>query len=335
MIAAATTPERSVDPFDEIELLTARNREVRRPGREQKLVRLRHRAFEQLDRVEGRPVWPPTYPDRFAGHDPADGPPEVRRAELDADLLGSALQNHGSLMVRGLLDPDQVELLAADIRQTFAARDRFADGATEEETSPWFVPFAPGHGRTQVFGTKSYIRSADSPRTLFDLVEVFSAIGLPDLITEYLGERPAMSANKFALRYVTGEGAGPDFHQDGSFLGEELRTVNLWLALSRCGGTCTERPGLDLLPCRTREILETGTEGAIFDWTISPSVVERTAGEVPIVRPAFEPGDALFFDELLVHRTGVSEGMTDGRLAVESWFFAPSHYPDGHTPIVI
>jgi hypothetical protein len=42
----------------------------------------------------------------------------------------------------------------------------------------------------------------------------------------------------------------------------------------------------------------------------------------------------LFFDERFLHRTAVSETMTQERYAIESWFFAPSHYPDDQLPVV-
>ena len=32
---------------------------------------------------------------------------------------------------------------------------------------------------------------------------------------------------------------------------------------------------------------------------------EEAAGDVPILRPIFEPGDALFFDELFLHQTAL------------------------------
>ena len=46
-----------------------------------------------------------------------------------------------------------------------------------------------------------------------------------------------------------------------------VRSLNLWLALSPCG---VDAPGLDIVPRRFDEILPTGTEGAMFDWSVSP-----------------------------------------------------------------
>ena len=37
---------------------------------------------------------------------------------------------------------------------------------------------------------------------------------------------------------------------------------------------------------------------------------------------------------MTLHRTGVSPGMTRTRYAIESWFFAPSTYPQDQVPIL-
>jgi hypothetical protein len=60
----------------------------------------------------------------------------------------------------------------------------------------------------------------------------------------------------------------------------------------------------------------------------------RTGRALPVLRPAFEPGDALLFDEPFLHRTAVSPGMTRERYAIETWFFAPSVYPGKQIPLV-
>ena len=148
--------------------------------------------------------------------------------------------------------------------------------------------------------------------------------------TDYLGERPVLSANKCTLRRVPVD-TNTAWHQDGAFLGEQVRTLNLWLGLSSCG---VYAPGLDLVPRRFDRLVEAGTEGAYFDWAVSDDVVESQAGDAPVVRPVFGPGDALLFDHLFLHRTAISPTMTRPRHAMETWFFAPSTYPDGQIPLV-
>jgi hypothetical protein len=89
-----------------------------------------------------------------------------------------------------------------------------------------------------------------------------------------------------------------------------------------------------LVPTRLDRVVETGTDGAKFGWAVGPGAVERAAGVAPI-RPEFDVGDVMFFDELLLHRTAVDEGMTKARYAIETWFFAPSAYPEQYVPLVV
>jgi hypothetical protein len=89
-----------------------------------------------------------------------------------------------------------------------------------------------------------------------------------------------------------------------------------------------------VVPRRFERLVETGTEGANFDWSVGPGVVDRLSAATPVRRPAFEPGDVLFFDDLFLHRTATDPAMTQDRYAIESWFFAPSAYPEGYIPLV-
>ena len=52
-----------------------------------------------------------------------------------------------------------------------------------------------------------------------------------------------------------------------------------------------------------------------------------------ILRPIFEPGDAMFFDHLYLHQTASDPSMPNRRYAVESWFFGPSAFPGDYIPL--
>jgi hypothetical protein len=104
----------------------------------------------------------------------------------------------------------------------------------------------------------------------------------------------------------------------------------VWLALSRCGDVA---PGLDIVPRRLDHIVPTGTEGAFFDWSVAPDVAREAAGDAPLLRPVFDPGDVLFFDELFLHATGADSSMVNPRYAVESWFFGASGFPPEYVPL--
>jgi ectoine hydroxylase-related dioxygenase (phytanoyl-CoA dioxygenase family) len=170
---------------------------------------------------------------------------------------------------------------------------------------------------------------------MFELCEALAETGLESVITEYLGERPAMSMDKCTLRRVSA-GGGIEWHQDGAFLGGGVRTVNAWFALSRCG---RDAPGLDVIPQRVPRVFATGQSGdaeTFFDWVVSAETIARELPGVQVWRPEFQAGDVLLFDHVTLHRTANSPAMPNPRYAIESWFFAPSVYPSkGSTPIVV
>jgi hypothetical protein len=314
-----------------IDLLTASNRETRDPEAERSLVELRHRGFTELS-TRGRDTWPPEFPDLFAG---VTGIPEVTADQLTTETLAAGILHHGSLIVRGLLGRERVDQLTEDIELAFEKHDARRDGAPLTETAPWYAAFKPGDEYSVTFGERWWIRdgggvwTADSPRSLFDLIDAFEQVDLREILAGYLGEPPVLSVKKCTLRRVPVD-SGTDWHQDGSFLGDDIRTVNVWLTLTDCG---VDAPGLDVVAERLPGVLETGTKGAQFDWSVGPGLVEEVAPH-SVVRPEFSAGDALLFDQRNLHRTGVGPGMTRERYAIETWFFAPSCYPHDQIPIV-
>lgn len=315
-----------------IDLLTAANRGAPHPILERRLVELRRRAFPLVAAsASALDDWPvPVGPDPV----PAEGIPEVDRAGLRVEVLRRALAARGSLLVRGLLDPAHVAGLVEATDRAVAARAA-GRGSEELETTSWFhalrLPKAEGQslGRHWV-GASGGVLAIDAPTGLFRLFEAYEEVGLRSVVSEHLGERPVLGANKTTLRRVPVD-ANADWHQDGAFLGTGLRTINVWVALSDCG---VDAPGLDVVPRRFDEVQETGTGGAIFDWAVGPEVVATLAADAPVARPTFRAGDALLFDELCLHRTALEPTMTQPRYAIESWFFAPSAYPGGQVPLV-
>jgi hypothetical protein len=340
LVTVVTTSVHSQDSAvlrREIEELTRAVRARRDEDAEVRLVGLRHALgiAECTGSSSGRSPWPPSPPDRFAG---ADELPTIPAAELTAEAIASAVLHHGALLVRGLLDVDEVGRLVDDTDRAIAAFDASVAGAPLHETAPWFVPFEPEDGYSVGFG-RHFVRqtqsvwAVDSPRATFDLLEVFERTGLTEAITAHLGQRPVLSVKKWTLRHVPVD-TNTDWHQDGAFLGDDVRTVNVWITLSPCG---LDAPGLDLVPRRIDDLVETGTHGARFDWSVGHDRVEAEAAarDTPIVRPTFEAGDALLFDQFFLHRTAVSPDMTRGRYAVESWFFAPTGYPHAQIPVAL
>ena len=107
-----------------------------------------------------------------------------------------------------------------------------------------------------------------------------------------------------------------------------------------CGLRCLnvvrvpKAPGLELVADNRRQIHETGTHGAWFDWTVGPELVEKIAQDRPVVCPYFQPGDAIFFDHYCLHRTAEGPNDTLSRFALESWFFAESRAPAKQQPVL-
>ena len=329
-VAEAERLEAEGDLYGAIDVLSAANRAERDTDLELRIRHLRHLAGARL--LEDAPS-DPSYAEP-AGELPDPGEqsriPEVTPDQLTAGILRAGMLEYGCLLVRGLIDPGKAAWIAAGIDHAFEVRDRLSWGEADpdgyySEMTPE-DPFEIG-GRNWV-AEGGGVLAADSPRLLFAMLESFEDAGLRSVIEEYLGEKPAVSAQKCTLRKATPDVTG-GWHQDGSFLGP-IRSVNVWLALSRCGDVA---PSMDVIPKRFDGMVETGTEGAVLDYQVAQAMAEQVAGDAGIVRPIFNPGDALLFDHLFLHQTGSDPAMPNPRYAIESWFFGPSAYPVEYAPI--
>jgi hypothetical protein len=303
-----------------IELLTEANRRCRDERLEQRLVSMRFDAFATMDWAGGRGTAPEVTVDLF----PGARIPEIAGADLSVDRVNCAVLQHGCCIVRGLVGRDRVELLVNDIDHALAAYDASVGSTSLVAVPPWFVPFAHEARRVERKFRRDVggVLAVDSPPALFDVIETFDAAGLRRIVGEFFGEQPALLAKKWTLRRVPHDSGESGWHQDGAFMGRDIRSLNVWLSLSHCGD---DAPGLDIVARRLDEIVPTGSDGAWLDWNVGPGMVERVANG-SVIRPIFEAGDAVIFDHMLLHRTAVDAGMTRDRYAIEAWFLAPSTY---------
>ena len=296
-----------------------------------RLVDLRERAARELDPGPGRSPWPPTYDDPFP--QVSGRLPETGVAELTADVLGGAVAYHGALIVRGMLDDAQVGRSVEAIHTTQTWRD---NGSGEAAGSGWYRTFPTPNRSDQALRHRAAKAGGtwlvDSPITTAQILDDLASAGAIDVISRHLGERPCFSLQKATLRRVPAKDRVTGWHQDGSFLDAGVRTMNVWVALSRCGGDYPS-PGLEVVPGRIAEILPVG--GTLTPYAISFDVVEEIASETPVIRPEFAPGDALMFDERFLHRTYLNRFMTEDRYTLECWFFAPSHHSTGYTSFLV
>jgi hypothetical protein len=315
----------------EIDRLSEANRARPERETERRLVQLRHLA--------GMRLVDEAAPDaRFAAPDDSGLPggqpvPEIPAADLTPGLIRAGILRDGCLLVRGLVGRDRALAMAKGIDRAFAQRERL--DAERSVQAGYYEEFQP-HSRYGPVVGRGWIEqgggllAADSPMLSFEMMEMFRTAALRELVTGYLGEPALISVHKTTLRKAAPSVPGA-WHQDGFFMGE-VRSLNLWLSLSRCGD---ESPGLDLLPRRLEHYLATNTDEAALDYVISQRKVLEAAGATPIVRPIFEPGDALFFDELFLHQTASDESMRRPRYAIENWFFGGSGFPGEYAPVAV
>jgi ectoine hydroxylase-related dioxygenase (phytanoyl-CoA dioxygenase family) len=331
--------------LEAIDLLSASNVQHPSGSSEARLIQLRHEALFHMKPQSRLSSWPPSTQKLFST---SEGIPEVDRAELNVENLRAAIFNNGSLIVRNLISSEEAKKAVADINKTFEHYDAATRGESLEDSAPWFVPFisspnlpenefsawdADGRGSRFWVREGGGILAAESPRAFENFTNLLKRKSILSIIEEYLGERPALSVKKTTLRRVpctldTANG----WHQDGAFLGDGIRTVNLWIALTDCG---VDAPTMDMVPKRLHEIVPTGTHGAMFNWSVAREVVDQYSQDSPPVRLQFKAGDAILFDEMNLHCTAVAQDMTKDRYAIEAWFFAPSCYPMDQLPLIV
>lgn len=317
----------------EIQRLIQANLATRHPNVERRVLALSHRAgIALLDGAPEQPEFVGAESERLPEGDPL---PEIQAVELTPGLIRAGILRDGCLLVRGLVDRDRALDFAGEIDRAYAQRERVDAGRSGK--AGYYEEFQPdpGSGEPVVRGWIKQgggLLAADSPTLHFEMAQMFRAARLPELVGGYLGEPALISVHKTTLRKAEPSVPG-SWHQDGFFMGP-VRSLNMWLSLSRCGDVA---PGLDVVPRRLDHYLATATEEAVLDYTISQLKVEEAAAAAGtrVVRPIFEPGDAIFFDELFLHQTGSDPAMDRPRYAIENWFFGGSAFPSEYAPIAL
>jgi hypothetical protein len=315
----------------EIEQLTRENRQNRSRDTERRLLDLRHQLGIRRLAASGQARHPE--PDAAALPSLEAGLPEVSAGDVTPELLRAGILRDGCLLVRGLIGRDAALGFAAQIERSFDEREAHDTRAVPADG--YYEEFAPRPGSGEPIAREwikmgGGVLACDTPMLTFEMMEMFESAGLPSLVRGYLGEAPLISAQKTTLRKADPSVPGA-WHQDGAFMGQ-VRALNLWLSLSRCGD---ESPGLDIVPRRLDAFASTGTDEAMLDYQVSQRSAEAAAGDRPIVRPIFEPGDALFFDDMFLHKTGSDPSMPKPRYAIENWFFGGSAFPIEYAPIAV
>ena len=306
-------------------LFAKESREKPNFAAEQALLRARHAAFLELSKVTPTPMPSLASPPAVTLDDTVGLP--VCHGTPSAELVRAAIDSHGSLLVRGLLGRARAEELKSAVLASVEAQAAFKAGA--ERDASYYTEFEHiAQNGTRQFTSEAGVLAADSPRGHFLMVEALQDHGLVDIAAKLLGDRPAVSVEKCVLRRVAPQ-LYASWHQDGAFLGERISTLDVWIALTPCGRTA---PGLEIFPRRMNRILPTG---AFFSWDLSDQTLQAEYPGVQSVMPEFDIGDAIIFDQLCVHRSGFAAGMTETRLALECWLFAPASVPPEYTGLAL
>ncbi|MBK5289956.1 MAG: phytanoyl-CoA dioxygenase family protein, partial [Acidimicrobiia bacterium] len=242
--------------------------------------------------------------------------------------------HHGALIVRNLLEAGDVRRILEGMHRAQAQLDRPDGDDSDDESASWYQRYPASEGvnmRSMVQG-RGGIWMADSPANTALILDLLTSRGVIAAVAGHFGERPCFSLQKSTLRRLEPTFRLATWHQDGAFLGSDVRTMNVWVALSPCGGD-RPTPGLEVVPKRVDEILS--LEGGLFPNSIAPEAVEEVAADAPAVCPEFEPGDGILFDERFLHRTYFHANMSEDRYALECWLFAPSHRSPDYLPFLV
>lgn len=274
----------------------------------------------------------------------ADGLPEIDVNDLSIERLQSAMHHHGALIVRNLMSARRAFEFRKKIDHAFEEAKAYFQaeqaGTLDERSTngkAMFMPALPGE-KLQLRVDKMFMDISGamstflSPKVSYDLLDYFEEIGLRALLMAYFQDEPCLSFKKSVLRLTQVQERPTEWHQDGAFMGRGIRSLNLWTALTDCGAG-TESPGMDLVPKRLTEVIEPGTNGAIFDWSVSNETVKTRLADFPPVRPFFAAGDAVIFDHFNLHCTSFSPEFSQPRYAIETWFFSKSGCAENQKPV--
>ena len=319
--------------FEEIARLSELNRSDRQAARDRELLRLRHIAGARLV-IRGD-----TAAEIISGGisdlPESDPVPTLNPDHLDARALRSGILRSGCVLVRGLFDRYGAVDLADAVNRAFDDRELANVGRPQvaDAYEPFHTlrPFALTGIARAIVAKCCGFPIVDAPVTACEVLWMFEDAGVPRLMRDYLGEPPLIAAQKTTLRKVDppAEEASSSWHQDASIFRGDVHAINMWIPLTRCGD---DAPGLDIIPKHMDRLVEPDTT---YPGKLSSARAGEAGGDTPILRPLFEPGDALFFDDLFLHSTPFDPKMTRARYGIESWFFGASGFPADYTPLAI
>lgn len=279
--------------------------------------------------------------------------PEVDASELTVDVLKRAIRSHGCLIVRNYFDKTETAELRDYVEYAFKVNDNRdkavnkyvtkqvslaevlehtkEDIARNSTTNPTYQDTTKiARNLAQSMSNSVMHLTVKTPMIARKVMQMYDRKGLKRMLDQYFEHGACISCYKWVLRRATSPKQPVDYHQDGAFMGEDIDSMNLWVALSDCGGG-HDAPGMDIVPKRMMGDFAKGS--GVMDWTIGPQAVVDGFGDQGVVTPTFNEGDGFFFDHLLVHRTQHIPDNTNLRYAIETWFFDMVNFPKNQIPL--
>ncbi len=243
---------------------------------------------------------------------PAGGPlPEVAGGDLDAYVLADGILNHGALVVRKLYSDAQVEHLR-----------ELAESQVEQAPAP-----QEGLGC--------------SAGTCMELLDIYWDSGLLPAVNAYQAGSTLMFSERTKLRRQLRRRdklSAIPWHQDAAFFGGQRGAVNCWAAITPCG---EENPSLSIVPRRFDHLIgwreQSGLAPLDYGRTESREAFDTLLQDEDC-QPAncvLQPGDAVLFDEMTVHRTWSRPWRREDQIVSVSWFFPAGAFPDWGTPFAV
>ena len=283
---------------------------------------------------------------REAGAEPWPGNtklPEINACDLTVEKLRSAMARKGCLIVRDFFDAKRVDEFKSAIDQIIDADLKSGNkkGVNQGKYNVFSNPPVnlstvlpePRLSRSRGFHRSSgSVMAIESSSFAEALIEWYDSLNLRDFLESYLGEPPCLSALKWVLRRSKLPISADGWHQDGAFMGSAINSLNLWIPLDTCGGK-TGAPGLDIIPKRFKEIVNPGEADAALNWSTGNDTISGLKEDCAPVSPEFNPGDVIFFDHFLLHRTQYGEDFSRTRYAIETWFFGSKNFPKNQVPL--
>jgi hypothetical protein len=218
---------------------------------------------------------------------PQDLLPVERDAAAGAQAIFESLASRGTVVVRQLFQPAQIE-------------------AWQRAASDFFAASTNQAINIEKLGDPASLTAGTAGALLIAVLRQF-----------FLFEPEMCVPNCFVRRVEPShkESAVP-FHQDLNAFGRLM--VNVWTPLVPCG---RDAPGIEVVARRTPTLMETVAASTQYDeLQISEDLIRERFGENAAIRPEMVPGDVLILLGTTIHRTHLTPAMTERRLSMELRF---------------